>query len=187
MKTYFSFLLFFTFLLAFCQKKDTLREIKSPDCNEFYKNEKKVYDSLLIDYKNVDFSTLYSKIIEKIKRNNLKTENLILYINMRRGILGCDINDSQCSSNLNIENPFYNEDIFWNDKSILKINKKIKKNLIFVDNFDKTYSSETFINKKNHRYITKDLQKFIINQHEGIYKEINFYYLPINDKSKINI
>ncbi|MDH6251609.1 hypothetical protein M2347_001336 [Chryseobacterium sp. H1D6B] len=170
------------------KKWDTLRyEEKRPDCTEFHEKEKKYYDELLEDSKTIDYSGLDDLIIKNINKRNLKTEDLKLYIRKIQTICGNEIEYSVCYSNVNTRDPLYNENNFWSETSIKKINERLNKNLIFVIRYFGFGNSENFIDKINFRYVSKELKNFIVKQKNEKYNGRDFYYVPSLNNNKIDI
>lgn len=182
-------LVFFCFLLIGSLfnsqiRKDTLREIKYPDCTEFDKKDKEYYDCLIEESKETDYSGLADVIIQNINTNSFKTKNLKLYIRKIRTICGNEIDYSVCSSKINITNPLYNEYKFWTEKSIKDLSEKIDKNMIFAVKYYGFGNSETFLNEEAYsdRYVSKEVRKFITSQNKGTYNDRSFYFIPSSEK-----
>jgi hypothetical protein len=94
------------FLVKGQKKRDTLEQMKMPDCTEFHHREKQLYDDLIKDWKEVDYSTLNRTIINGINKSFFKTNNLKVYLRSIRTICGNEIDYSLCYSNVNILNCF---------------------------------------------------------------------------------
>jgi len=126
MKTLFSFLFVFLFLLGFGQSKN----IDTISYNEKYcEKNYEVHRKIEKEFENVNFSDLYLKIIADIDFSKIKERNLIFHyepLNEWRGISLSD--EIKCS--YNHINAFYNQSNFWNVKTINFFLKRYHKNMI---------------------------------------------------------
>ncbi|SHL94943.1 hypothetical protein [Chryseobacterium polytrichastri] len=183
------FLVSFISLVEGQKKRDTLEQMKMPDCTEFHHEEKQLYDELIKDWKEVDYSTLNRTIINGINKSSFKTNNLKIYLRSIRTICGNEIDYSLCYSNVNRLNPLYSEGNFWNEESVKAISLKLDKNLIFMIKYFGFGNNEVFVDKTDNTkgYVRKEAKNFITTLKKRKYKKRNFYYLPNAEHTKVNI
>ncbi|MFP7656550.1 hypothetical protein [Chryseobacterium proteolyticum] len=176
-------------LLIKAQTKDTLKELRRPDCTEYDKKIEQAYHKLIEDSKTIDYSGLKDLIVENINPNNFKYDNLKIYLKKVRTICGAEIDFSMCSPKKNLMDPLYNETIFWDEETIIGINEKLNRNLIFAVKYYGFGNSEAFVSNEEYgkRYTTNKLREYITHQKKGIYQERSFYYLPSGRNTKIDI
>jgi len=207
MKTPLSFLLLFLFLLGFGQKTESTRSYQIEKyCNE----QNKIYLQLEKDFKRVDFSKLYIKIVSDFDLEKIKDDNLVFHFrNLENERRGSVFEDEWICEN-NSLNPFYNQVSFWNKKTIKYIQKKLNKNLIpflqriddyvFVDNSEENLDERTeyyyFRESKKLIELTKKQSKGTLikkykrfdssNKVETVDEKKEFYYFPYN-KDKLEL
>ena len=203
MKTPLSFLLLFLFLLGFGQKT-------SYQIEKYCNKQNKIYLQLEKDFKRVDFSKLYIKIVSDFDLEKIKDDNLVFHFrNLENERKGSVFEDEWICEN-NSLNPFYNQVSFWNKKTIKYIQKKLNKNLIpflqriddyvFVDNSEENLDERTeyyyFRESKKLIELTKKQSKGTLikkykrfdssNKVETVDEKKEFYYFPYN-KDKLEL
>ncbi|PZU91370.1 MAG: hypothetical protein DI529_00840 [Chryseobacterium sp.] len=218
MKTLFSFLMIFSFLCLSAQEKDsdgdgvldkddacpTIKgnyygcpDPTKPDCTEFQKEKKKIFDNFKNESKSVDYSILSDIIFSKIDFKRFTHANLLISPENIKGY-DCGVPFMYgCRSDYNTTNPNYSSSEFFNSNIIKKFRKKIKANIIpvfAINNFDNEFGMNLFTNDfiedwqkiRNFEYFK--VIKNIASESKVIYKnrEQEILYLP-NNKYELNI
>lgn len=208
MKTPFSFLLLFLFLLGFGQKIENTRGYQ---IEKYCIEKNKIYLELEKDFKGVNFSKLYTKIVSDFDLEKIKGNNLVFYFrNLENERKGFVFEDEWICKN-NSLNPFYNQTSFWNKKTIRYIQKKLNKNLIpflqrigdyvFVNNSEENLDERTeyyyfreskklieLTKKQSKGTLIKKYKRFDSSKKEEITNEEKkeFYYFPYS-KDKLEL
>lgn len=173
-----TFLFLLISMLSFAQRKskDTLG---IPDCTEFYKEGKIYYDKLTAEKNNIDYSTLSKYVLQDINLKNIPSDNLIIIMT---GIInntgGCAFDYmKECHHDLNITNPNYSENDFWDIKTIKKLGDITHKNIIFKRLRGDVNNTVYFINEKM-RISNKEVYQYILSTTHGEADKQKYFYLP---------
>lgn len=182
MKTLSLFLFLLVSILSFAQRKpkDTLG---LPDCTEFYKEGKIYYDKLTAEKNKIDYSTLSTLVIQDLNLKNIPSDNLIIIMT---GIInmtgGCPFDFyTECHHNLNLTNPNYDENDFWNIKTISQLGAVTHKNIIFKRLRGDVNNTLYFINEKM-GIPNKEVYQYTLSTSHGGTENQKYFYLPYEGK-----
>ncbi|MCS4303281.1 hypothetical protein [Chryseobacterium sp. BIGb0232] len=182
MKPLIIFLFLLVSILSFAQRKpkDTLGV---SDCTEFYKEGKIYYDKLTAEKNKIDYSTLSELAIEDLNLNNIPSDNLIIIMT---GIInitgGCPFDFiTECHHNLNLTNPNYDENNFWDIKTINKLSNITHKNIIFKRLRGDVHNTLYFINEKM-GIPNKEVYQYILSASHGGTESQKYFYQPYPGK-----
>lgn len=175
-----NFTLFFLLvsILSFAQRKpkDTLGV---PDCTEFYKEGKIYYDKLTAEKNKIDYSTLSKLVLKDINLKNIPSDNLVIIM---AGIIndtgGCGFDIfKECHHDLNIINPNYSENDFWDIQTIKQLGEVTHKNIIFKRLRGDVNNTAYFINEKM-GISNKEVYQYILSTTYGESENKKYFYQP---------
>lgn len=193
MKTLFSFLFVFLFLLGFGQTnigfvRDSLKRIE----------EKKLEKKIIDNFKDIELEFLKIKIVDDIDFDRLYSKNILFYYknwsyNISKVLI--DLNDA-IEPNNNFKNPVFNQKDFWTKEILRRLCKKSRKNFIpilnghnitdtleFSKDLDNLFSkNEPF---KNLLDDFKIGMVIIYNKVQKIQEEKKIYYFNDNKKTDL--
>ncbi|MDN3691290.1 hypothetical protein QWZ06_02955 [Chryseobacterium tructae] len=172
----FLFLLISIFSSAQRKPKDTLG---IPDCTEFYKEGKIYYDQLTAEKNNIDYSTLSKLVLKDINLNNIPSDNLIIIMTGIINTTGGCVFDymKECHHNLNITNPNYRENDFWDIQTIKQLGDITHKNIIFKRLRGEVNNTVYFINEKM-GIPNKEVYQYILSTTHGGTDKQKYFYQP---------
>jgi|GEM_PF-1742014 len=170
---------------------------RKPDCTEFQKEKKLLFDKLKQESQAIDYSKLADIIFSKIDFKKFKNHNLLISLENMKGY-DCGVPFMyECRSDYNVINPNFSSSDFMTEKMINSFRKKIDANIIpvlAINNFDNDFGM-TLLSKNSF----EDWQEFrdfryfktigeLASTLKILYKnrEQEMYYFP-NKKYELNI
>ena len=189
---------------AYSQKADTLRnerlfeyteptKFKQKKCDRREKKNKKLYEKLYIESKDIDFKTLTKKIIEDVYEYKFDADIILFFYNYSYTTCGnYSSGKFNCESDYDVINPFYHN-YDWTFEDIISLSKVLKNKVIIPSekNFgfsisNKIFDIENIENEKLKKYYEFKIGE--ANDRELGNKLVQFYYLtenPIYEKIHI--
>lgn len=120
-----------------------------PDCTEFQKEKKLLFDKLKKESQAIDYSKLADIILSRIDFQKFKNHNLIISLENMKGY-DCGVPFMyKCKSDYNILNPNFSSSNFFTRDIIEKFTKIIKGNIFpafAINNFDNEFGMNLFTN-----------------------------------------
>ena len=201
MKTPFSFLLLFLFLLGFGQK------IKDDSCSYYRKHLYELAEKVKKEKNQINYKKLIEIIDRDINKEKIKTENLVLIYNVDFNYYPRLADDEVIKNDCLLDEKFncinFNQETFWTKNNIKFLSKYLNKNIILSnqnltftksrhDEYKKDYYKKSF-NKKNRHYVS--LKRFFQKQKQGNYTlvtsvkkdEIDMCYLPYENSGNLHL
>ena len=168
-----------------------------PDCTEFKKEKKLLFDKFKKESQSVDYSKLPDIIFSEIDFKKFKNHNLLISLENKKGY-ECGVPFMyECRSDYNVINPNFSSSDFMSEKMIKSFRKKIDANLIpvlAINNFDNDFGMnllsqdlfEDWEERKDFRYFK--IIRESASKAKILYKsrEQEMYYFP-NNKYELNI
>lgn len=168
-----------------------------PDCTEFQKEKKLLFDKLKNESQSIDYSKLGDIIFSKIDFKKFKNHNLLISLENMKGY-DCGVPFMyECRSHYNVINPNFSSSDFMTERMIKSFRKKIDTNIIpvlAINNFDNDFGMtllsqdlfEDWEERKDFRYF-KIIRESAFKA-KILYKnrEQEMYYFP-NKKYELNI
>lgn len=168
-----------------------------PDCTEFQKEKKLLFDNLKNESQSIDYSKLAAIIFSEIDFKKFKNHNLLISLENMKGY-ECGVPFMyDCRSNFNVINPNFDSSDFMTEKMIKSFRKKIDANIIpvlAINNFDNDFGMNLFSQdlfedweeRKDFRYFK--IIKESASKAKILYKnrEQEMYYFP-SKKYELNI
>ena len=168
-----------------------------PDCTEFQKEKKILFDKFKEEATTIDYSKLAELIFSRIDFKKLKKQNLLISPeNIEGYYCGVGLMEN-CTSMYNVKNPNFSSTNFFNEHILNSFKKKIRGNIIpvfAINNFDKNFGMllptidfiEDYSKEKAFSYFNIVKNKASLSKVMYQNKEEEIYYFP-NKKYELNI
>lgn len=187
MKTLFPFLMIFSFLLGFGQKKSKKWEeasFEEIECNRFVEQLNERNSPLIKEAEKINFKKIDKLIFKEIENYQFDKDSLIIFIEVCRNN-HCGY---PCMLNHKIFYPNYSEYEFWNSKNISKLSEKLSKKVKLLEIYSLTETKVDdsknslcleFINLKEKIIVVKYIfDKNLIHYKTYQYQNKNWVEIP---------